>query len=59
MGKVLGVIPARYGSTRFPGKVLANIGSYPMIRYVYEAAKQARVLDHLVIATDDEADRKH
>ena len=54
MGKVLGVIPARYGSTRFPGKVLANIGSYPMIRYVYEAAKQARVLDHLVIATDDE-----
>ncbi len=54
MGKVLGVIPARYGSTRFPGKVLANIGSYPMIRYVYEAARQAKVLDHLVIATDDE-----
>lgn len=58
MGKVLGVIPARYGSTRFPGKVLAKIGSYPMIRYVYEAAKQAKVLDHLVIATDDERVRE-
>jgi 3-deoxy-manno-octulosonate cytidylyltransferase (CMP-KDO synthetase) len=54
MSKVLGVIPARYGSTRFPGKVLAKIGSWPMIRYVYEAAKQASVLDHLVVATDDE-----
>lgn len=58
MGKVLGVIPARYGSTRFPGKVLAKIGTYPMIRYVYEAAKQAKVLDNIVVATDDERVRE-
>lgn len=54
MASVLGVIPARYGSTRFPGKVLARIGSWPMVRYVYEAARQCKTLDHLVIATDDE-----
>lgn len=53
MDKVLGVIPARFGSHRFPGKVLAKLGSWPMIRYVYEAAKQATILDHLVVATDD------
>lgn len=54
MDKVLGVIPARFGSHRFPGKVLAKLGSWPMIRYVYEAAKQATILDHLVVATDDD-----
>ena len=54
MSSVLGVIPARFGSTRFPGKVLAKIGSWPMVRYVYEAAKQCKTLDRLVIATDDE-----
>ncbi|HBS06565.1 MAG TPA: 3-deoxy-manno-octulosonate cytidylyltransferase, partial [Leptospiraceae bacterium] len=54
MSSVLGVIPARYGSTRFPGKVLAKIGNWPMVRYVYEAAKQCKTLDRLVIATDDE-----
>ncbi|MCB1169948.1 MAG: 3-deoxy-manno-octulosonate cytidylyltransferase [Leptospiraceae bacterium] len=54
MASVLGVIPARYGSTRFPGKVLAKIGSWPMVRYVYEAARQCTTLNHLVIATDDE-----
>lgn len=58
MSKVLGVIPARYGSTRFPAKVLARIGSWPMIRYVYEAARQASTLDRLVIATDDDRVRE-
>lgn len=54
MARVLGVIPARYGSQRFPGKVIAKLGSWPMIRYVYEAAKKSKTLDHLVIGTDDE-----
>ena len=58
MAKVLGVIPARYGSSRFQGKVIAKIGSWPMIRYVYEAAKQAKGLDRLVIATDDDKVRE-
>jgi 3-deoxy-manno-octulosonate cytidylyltransferase (CMP-KDO synthetase) len=52
--EVIGVIPARYGSTRFEGKVLADILGKPMIHHVYERAKKARVLDDLIIATDNE-----
>ncbi len=52
--KVLGVIPARYGSTRFPGKPLAAIDGKPMILRVYEAASKAELLDDVVVATDDE-----
>ena len=52
--KVIGVIPARYGSTRFPGKSLTNIMGKPMIRCVYERAKQAICLSELWVATDDE-----
>ena len=52
--KVLGVIPARYASTRLPGKVLLDICGKPMIRLVYERAAQAKSLDELVVATDDE-----
>jgi 3-deoxy-manno-octulosonate cytidylyltransferase (CMP-KDO synthetase) len=47
-----GIIPARYASTRFPGKPLADIGGKPMIQRVYEQAKKA--LDHVAVATDDE-----
>ena len=47
------VIPARYQSTRLPGKPLADIGGKPMIQWVYEQAKQAGA-DHVIIATDDE-----
>ncbi|MBL4559572.1 MAG: 3-deoxy-manno-octulosonate cytidylyltransferase [Bacteroidales bacterium] len=47
----LGIIPARYASTRFPGKPLADINGKPMIQKVYEQAIQA--LDHVYIATDD------
>ncbi len=50
--KVLGVIPARFKSTRFPGKPLAMIGSKPMIQRVYEQATKA--FDDVVVATDDE-----
>jgi 3-deoxy-manno-octulosonate cytidylyltransferase (CMP-KDO synthetase) len=52
--KILGVIPARFASTRFPGKVLAPIVSKPMLQYVYERAAQARYLTSTIIATDDE-----
>ncbi len=51
---VIGVIPARYASTRFEGKVLADICGKPMIQHVWERAKAARVLDEVLIACDDE-----
>ncbi|HHP0355632.1 TPA: 3-deoxy-manno-octulosonate cytidylyltransferase [Campylobacter lari subsp. concheus] len=52
--KILGVIPARYGSTRFPGKPLADIMGKPMIWWVYQQAKKAKKLLKVVVATDDE-----
>jgi len=54
MVKVLGVIPARYGSTRLPGKPLVNLAGKPMIQRVYERASQARLLERLLVATDDQ-----
>ena len=50
--KFIGIIPARYASTRFPGKPLADLGGKPMIQRVYEQAKQ--VLDTVIVATDDQ-----
>ena len=50
---VVAIIPARYGSTRLPGKPLAQIGGKPMIQHVYESAAKARVLDRVIVATDD------
>lgn len=52
--RVLGVIPARYGSTRFPGKPLATIAGKPMVEHVYRNACSAKVLERVVVATDDE-----
>jgi 3-deoxy-manno-octulosonate cytidylyltransferase (CMP-KDO synthetase) len=52
--KVVGLIPARYGSTRLPGKALELILGKPLIQRVYERSSQADVLDELVVATDDE-----
>jgi 3-deoxy-manno-octulosonate cytidylyltransferase (CMP-KDO synthetase) len=52
--KILGVIPARLASSRFPRKVLAPIASKPMIQHVYERASQARYLTSTIIATDAE-----
>lgn len=52
--RAIGVIPARYGSTRFPGKPLCDICGKTMIQRVYERASAARLLDSLMVATDDE-----
>lgn len=51
--RVLGVIPARYASTRLPGKPLININGKPMIQYVYERSMKAKLVDKVIIATDD------
>lgn len=52
----LGIIPARYASTRFPGKPLAMLGDKAMIQWVYERASS--LFEHLVVATDDERIRQ-
>src|SRR4051812_29801045 len=49
---ILGIIPARYASTRFPGKPLVNIGGKSMIQRVYEQAQKAK-LQKVIVATDD------
>ncbi|TAH18776.1 MAG: 3-deoxy-manno-octulosonate cytidylyltransferase [Cytophagales bacterium] len=51
--KILGIIPARYASSRFPAKMLADIKGKPMIQHVYERASMAKCIDKLVVATDD------
>ena len=50
---VIGVIPARYQATRFPGKILADIDGKPLIQWVWERAKRSGMLDKLIIACDD------
>ena len=55
---VLGVIPARYASTRFPGKLLAQIAGRPMIQHVCERVATSTALDDVVVATDDERIRE-
>jgi 3-deoxy-manno-octulosonate cytidylyltransferase (CMP-KDO synthetase) len=48
------VIPARYGSSRFPGKPLVNLGGKPMVQHVYERAAACRLVSDVLVATDDE-----
>jgi 3-deoxy-manno-octulosonate cytidylyltransferase (CMP-KDO synthetase) len=57
--KILGVIPARYASTRFPAKALADIHGKSMVRRVYEQAQKASSLSRVVIATDHEEIYEH
>ncbi|MBZ5606321.1 MAG: 3-deoxy-manno-octulosonate cytidylyltransferase [Acidobacteriia bacterium] len=52
--RILGVIPARYASSRFPGKALVEIAGKTMLQHVWERASQARYLSDVVIATDDD-----
>lgn len=51
--RILGIIPARYASSRFPGKPLVDIGGKTMIRRVYEQAKKCNHLTEVIVATDD------
>src|ERR1044071_7360408 len=50
----VGVIPARYGSSRLPGKALADLQGKPLLYYVYHRARRARSLQQVIIATDDD-----
>ncbi|MEQ3307458.1 3-deoxy-manno-octulosonate cytidylyltransferase [Fusobacterium varium] len=52
--KIIGVIPARYQSSRFPGKPLADICGKPMIWWIYQRAKKASCLNEVIVATDDQ-----
>ena len=51
--KIIGIIPARYLSTRFPGKPLADINGKTMIQRVYESAARSKLLSRIIVATDD------
>lgn len=53
MSKVVGIIPARWGSTRFPGKPLHGIAGKPLVRHVWERCVEAGCFDQIIIATDD------
>src|ERR1700751_5783366 len=53
MSKAVGIIPARWGSTRFPGKPLHLIADKPLLRHVWERCCRAMSLDLVIIATDD------
>ena len=54
MKRALGVIPARYSSVRFPGKLLAPLGGRPLVEHVWRRLVLARRIDRVVVATDDE-----
>ena len=56
--KIIGMIPARYQSSRFPGKPLADLNGQPVIQHVCQRAAKAQSLDRVVVATDDERIRK-
>jgi 3-deoxy-manno-octulosonate cytidylyltransferase (CMP-KDO synthetase) len=58
LSTIIAIIPARYGSTRFPGKSLALIEGKPMVQWVYERTKRSRLVTRVIIATDDERIRK-
>src|SRR5437763_16380373 len=53
MNKAVGIIPARWASTRFPGKPLHVIANKPLLRHVWERCRRAKKLDAVIIATDD------
>ena len=55
---IIAIIPARYASTRFPGKALALIRDKPVIQWVYERTKRSQLVTRVVVATDDERIRK-
>lgn len=59
MTRILGIIPARYASTRFPGKPLVDIGGMSMIERVYRQVTQSKRVHHVVVATDNQEIHDH
>jgi len=57
--KILGIIPARFQSTRFPGKVLVDINGMSMVQRVYEQANKSTLLSKVIIATESKKVKKH
>ena len=57
--KIISIIPARMGSSRFPGKPLALINNIPMIEYVYRKVKKNNTLDDVYVATPDQEIFQH
>ncbi|VAW28222.1 3-deoxy-manno-octulosonate cytidylyltransferase, partial [hydrothermal vent metagenome] len=57
--KILGIIPARYESTRFPGKVMVDINDMSMVQRVYEQANKSAFLSKVIIATESKKVKKH
>jgi 3-deoxy-manno-octulosonate cytidylyltransferase (CMP-KDO synthetase) len=53
MSRVVGIVPARWGSTRFPGKPLHTIDGRPLVRHVWERCVEAECFDQIIVATDD------
>jgi 3-deoxy-manno-octulosonate cytidylyltransferase (CMP-KDO synthetase) len=53
MARIVGIIPARYDAKRLPGKLLLNLGGKPLIMHTYERARRAKLLDRVLVATDD------
>ena len=53
MARIVGIVPARWGSTRFPGKPLRLIAGKPLLRHVWDQCRRAKALDSVIIATDD------
>ena len=51
--KIIGIIPSRYGSSRFPGKPLVKLAGKPLVQWVVEAVRRAKSLDEVLVATDD------
>jgi len=58
MPEIIAIIPARYGSTRFPGKAIAEIHGKPLIQHVYERVSLAKSVSKVTVATDDERIRE-
>lgn len=58
MARVIGIIPARYASSRFPGKMLAQLQGSPILKHTFNSASSSPILDQLIIATDDDRIRK-
>jgi 3-deoxy-manno-octulosonate cytidylyltransferase (CMP-KDO synthetase) len=54
MARIVGIIPARYAAKRLPGKLLLDLGGKPLIMHTYERARRAKLLDRVLVATDDE-----